>query len=122
MKPLSKKFRRRHPQPEETQVVDTAMVAEPEKIETPPELPIQHDEIASTSVHEEVKHDGESRPAFRQEHRAPVARFRFYNAAIILAIAVLLVIVGALVRARLTAEKLTPLVTSRKRSVRKPRS
>ena len=44
-----------------------------------------------------------------------VARFRFYNAAIILAIAVLLVIVGALVRARFTAEKLALLVTSRKR-------
>ena len=91
--------------PEETQVVDTAMVGEPEKIETPPEPPSQHDEITSTPVREEVKHDGESRLAFKQEHRVPFARFRFYNAAIILAIAVLLVTIGALVRARLTAEK-----------------
>ena len=91
---------------EETHVVDTAMVGELEKIETPPELPIQHHEIASAPVREEVKHDRESRPAFEQKHRVPVARFRFYKAATVLAITVLLVVIGALLRARFTAEKL----------------
>lgn len=91
---------------EETPAVAKARVEERQKIVMPPDLPIQHHEIASTPIREEVKHDGESRPKVEREQRVPVAAFGVYAAARILAIALLLVAVGALVRARFKAENL----------------
>jgi tetratricopeptide (TPR) repeat protein len=91
---------------EQGEMIEPAGKSHPEQIDTPTTLPITHREIPPEEVSDETAPAVTVQPLPESEKRIPFPRFDLYDAARVLAIALLLIAVGALIRAREKSEEL----------------
>jgi len=90
----------------QAETTEPLLRSEPEKIETPPQPAIKPEQLPRREVRGEIKREDEVQRVIEEKDKTGFPKFVFYDIARVLAIALLLVAIGALIRAREKAEKL----------------